>query len=183
MGLDPIAFLTRARAMVEACGPGVAPEENPAIALGLALGVAALEGRDKVTIVTSEALCSFGAWLEQLIAESTGKHGKGVLPVALESLGAPPVYGDDRIFVHLALSSDPLKLSAGYPCVKIVLDSVDDLGQEFFRWELATAVLGAVLELDPFDQPDVEASKVKTRVLSDQYERPASFPPRTVPSR
>jgi len=176
MGLDPIAFLTRARVMVEACGPRVAPEENPAVALGLALGVAALEGRDKVTIVTSEALGSFGAWLEQLIAESTGKQAKGVLPVALETLGAPAVYGDDRIFVHLGLSSDPVKLPAGYPCIKIVLDSVDDLGQEFFRWELATAVLGAVLELDPFDQPDVEASKVKTRVLSDQYEETGELP-------
>ena len=176
MGLDPIAFLTRARTMVEACGPGVAPEKNPAVALGIALGVAALEGRDKVTIVTSEAFCSFGAWLEQLIAESTGKHGKGVLPVALETLGAPPVYGDDRIFVHLALSSDPSKLPAGYPSVKIVLDSADDLGQEFFRWELATAVLGAVLELDAFDQPDVEAAKVKTRVLSDRYQETGELP-------
>ena len=176
MGLDPIAFLTRARTMVEACGLGVAPEKNPAVALGIALGVAALEGRDKVTIVTSEAFCSFGAWLEQLIAESTGKHGKGVLPVALETLGAPPVYGDDRIFVHLALSSDPSKLPAGYPSVKIVLDSADDLGQEFFRWELATAVLGAVLELDPFDQPDVEAAKVKTRVLSDRYQETGELP-------
>jgi transaldolase / glucose-6-phosphate isomerase len=142
-------------------------------------------GRNKVTIITSPGIHDLGAWLEQLLAESTGKQGKGLIPVDREALGAPGVYGSDRVFIHLRLASEPdtaqkQKLdalrSAGHPVVEIELADTYDLGQEFFRWEIATAVAGSILKINPFNQPDVEASKIVTRQLTEAYEKSGKLP-------
>jgi len=164
----------------------VPPAENPGIEFGLALGAAAVAGRDKVTLTASPGLASFGAWAEQLFAESTGKHGKGLIPVDGEPLGRPDVYDDDRIFIDLRLGSDAInadherKLNAlhkaGHPVIRIVQKSTESIGQEFFRFEIATAIAGAVIGINPFDQPDVEAAKVKARELADAYERVGALP-------
>jgi transaldolase/glucose-6-phosphate isomerase len=157
--------------------------------LGAILGVAARNfGRDKVTIVASPGLHDLGAWLEQLLAESTGKEGTGLIPVDREALGTPDVYGDDRLFVYLRLLSAPdaardralAELErAGHPVVRIGVDDPYDLGEEFFRWEIATAVAGSILGIHPFDQPDVEASKSVTRILTAEYERTGALPAET----
>jgi transaldolase/glucose-6-phosphate isomerase len=172
--------------MIRSCGPDVPPAANPGVVLGLALALAAKAGRDKVTIVTSPSIVPFGAWAEQLLAESTGKDGKGLIPVDQESLGAASVYGQDRLFVHLGLERDHSQdaalaelETAGHPLIRITVASPAMLGQEFFRWEFATAVAGAVLAINPFDQPDVEASKVKTRELTSAYEGSGKLPPET----
>jgi len=177
MGIDPRAFLKGGQRMVDACGPDVAPEENPGVALGVALGILARAGRDKLTLLTSPEVASFGGWLEQLVAESTGKDGKGIVPVDREAPGAS--YGDDRLFAYVGIGSSSALLDlerAGHPVIRIELDSVDGLAEEFFRWEVATAVAGSVLELDPFDQPDVEAAKVATRALMARFEETGELP-------
>jgi transaldolase/glucose-6-phosphate isomerase len=189
MGIDVAKFLDRAEEMVCACMPSVPIEENPGALLGTILGVAAKEfGRDKLTIVASPGIGALGAWLEQLVAESTGKNGKGIVPVDREPLGLPDVYGNDRLFVYvrLASASDPAQDAAvgalersGHPVVRIALDDAYDLGREFFRWEFATAVAGAILGVNPFDQPEVEASKAATRKLTDEYECSGAFPGET----
>lgn len=180
MGVDVPAFYAATAPMVLACGPEAPPEANPGVRLGVILGEAALAGRDKLTITASPGLAPFGAWLEQLIAESTGKEGKGIVPVDLEPVGPAAVYGDDRIFVHLHLAGDDdagldAKLAAlaaaGLPVISIGVASRDLIGQEFFRWEVATAIAGAVLGINPFDQPDVEDAKIATRKLVDAYEQ------------
>jgi len=185
-GVDVAGFMARTQTMVRACAPSAPPKANPGVALGLALGAGALAGRDKVTILASPALAPVGAWLEQLIAESTGKIGKGLIPVAGEAIGAPSVYGKDRVFAYLALKGDAdadqdravaALEAAGQPVVRIILANREDLGQEFFRWEIATAIAGAVIGIDPFDQPDVEASKIKTRALTDSYEKSGALAP------
>jgi transaldolase/glucose-6-phosphate isomerase len=184
-GIDVKQLVASARMMIRSCGSDVPPAENPGVQLGIALGVAAREGRDKVTMLTSPGLASFGAWAEQLFAESTGKHGKGLIPVDGEPLGAPDVYGNDRIFIDLRLGNEPTaheaKLAAlekaGHPVVRIVQQSADHIGQEFFRFEIATAVAGAIIGINPFDQPDVEASKVKTRELTSAFEKSGALPP------
>jgi len=185
MGLDTKQFLGRAAEMVKACGASVAVEENPGAILGIILGTAANAGRDKVTFVTSSGISDLGAWLEQLIAESTGKVGKGIIPVDREKLAAPEVYGKDRVFIYIRLESDAdaeqeAKIAAieaaGYPVVSITMSSTYDLGAEFFRWEIATAVAGSILGINPFNQPDVEASKVATRSLTSEYEKSGSLP-------
>ena len=149
------------------------------------LGTAANHGRDKMTILTSPGIPRLGAWLEQLVAESTGKQGKGIIPVDREKLGAPAVYGNDRVFAYVRLASDPdtaqeAKVAAleqaGHPVVRIVVADIYDLGQEFFRWEIATAVAGSVIGINPFNQPDVEASKIATRKLTEEYEKTGSLP-------
>jgi transaldolase/glucose-6-phosphate isomerase len=176
-GIEPRAFLTRAQRMVDACGPDVAPDENPGVALGVALGTLARAGRDKLTLFTSPEVESFGGWLEQLVAESTGKDGNGIVPVDREAPAAS--YGDDRLFacVGVGSSSELFNLErAGHPVIRIELDSVDGLAEEFFRWEVATAVAGSVLELNPFDQPDVEAAKVATRALMARFEETGELP-------
>ena len=187
-GIDIAELVRLTRTMMRSCGPDVAPAENPGIGLGIAFGAAAACGRDKVTIVTSPALSSFGVWAEQLFAESTGKHGKGLIPVDGEPLGRPEVYGEDRFFIALALDGEndeaqEAKLDAlekaGHPVVRIVQHSVGHIGQEFFRFEIATATAGAVLDINPFDQPDVEASKVKTRELTAAFEKSGALPPET----
>jgi transaldolase/glucose-6-phosphate isomerase len=188
MGLDVGPLLEATRTMVRSCAADVPPAANPGVALGAALGAAAKAGRDKVTVVASPGLESFGAWLEQLLAESTGKRGRGLVPVDGEPLGAPEVYGNDRFFAYLGLEGEPDRINrerlddleaAGHPVVRIALRDPQQLGQEFFRWELATAVAGAVIGIDPFDQPDVEASKVKTRELTAAFERDGALPAET----
>jgi transaldolase/glucose-6-phosphate isomerase len=185
MGLDVNRFLDRTQEMVEACGADVRVEQNPGVLLGIVLGTAARHGRDKHTILTSHGLAALGAWLEQLLAESTGKQGKGIVPVDREELGAPAVYGNDRAFAYVRLSSDPDKgleakvaalEQAGHPVVRIVVGDVYALGQEFFRWEIATAVAGSIIGINPFNQPDVEASKIATRSLTTEYEKTGSLP-------
>jgi transaldolase / glucose-6-phosphate isomerase len=184
-GLDVGRFLESACLMARSCGPDVPPAENPGVRLGLAMGLAARRGRDKVTIVASPRIADFGAWAEQLLAESTGKDGKGLIPVAAEPLGAPEAYGSDRLFVHLRLDREAdadqdaalaALEGAGHPVVRIAVAAPETLGQEFFRWEFATAVAGAVLGINPFDQPDVEASKVRTRELTAAYEKSGELP-------
>ena len=189
MGVDVAKFLDRTEEMVCACMPSVPVQENPGVLLGTILGVAATQfGRDKVTLVSSPGIHDLGAWLEQLVAESTGKDGKGLIPIDRETLGAPDLYGGDRIFVYLRLQTAPDAAQdksvealerAGHPVVRIALDDPYDLGEEFFRWEFATAVAGSILGINPFDQPDVEASKIATRKLTDAYERNGALPAET----
>jgi len=188
MGLDLEAFLRRAAEMVRACGPEVPPADNPGARLGAFLGTEARRGRDKVTIVTSPALADLGAWLEQLLAESSGKNGKGLIPIDGETLGRPEAYGRDRVFAAITLAgdADPAQERAlealehaGHPVVRTQLRDRLDLGAEFFRWEIATASAGIVLAINPFDQPDVEASKVKTRELTQAFETTGRLPAET----
>jgi transaldolase / glucose-6-phosphate isomerase len=185
MGLDTKKFLERTEEMVQACASCVPVEENPGVVLGLILGSAAKAGRDKVTIITSPDIFDLGAWLEQLLAESTGKQGKGIIPVDRESIGTPGVYGNDRVFAYLRLDSAPdaqqdaqvaALEKAGHPVVRIAVGDKYDLGQEFFRWEIATAVAGSILGINAFNQPDVEASKIATRNLTSEYEKTGSLP-------
>jgi len=186
MGLDVARFLALAAEMADRCGPAVRVADNPGAVLGIRLGVLAQRGRDKVTLVTSPGIGALGVWLEQLLAESTGKMGKGLIPVDGEPLGAPAVYGDDRHFVYVRLDSaaDPAQDEAmaalersGQPVVRLRVPDPYHLGAEFFRWEVATAVAGAIIGVNPFDQPDVEASKVATRALTDHYEKAGTLPP------
>jgi len=188
MGLNLNKFLDRTEEMAEACASCVPVEENPGVVLGIILGSAAKAGRDKVTIIASPALSDLGAWLEQLLAESTGKQGKGIIPVDREALGAPDAYGSDRVFAYLRLDSAPdaaqeAKVAAleagGQPVVRIALGDIYDLGQEFFRWEIATGVAGSIIGINAFNQPDVEAAKVATRNLTNEYEKSGSLPGET----
>jgi transaldolase / glucose-6-phosphate isomerase len=187
-GLNIAQLVELSRAMIRSCGPDVPPAQNPGIALGIALGIAAARGRDKITILTSPNVAAFGAWAEQLFAESTGKRGKGLIPIDGEPLGRPEVYGDDRFFIDLALKDESdadheAKLKAlekaGHPVVRIVPNSPAHIVQEFFRFEIATATTGSVLGINPFDQPDVEASKIKTRELSSAFEQSGTLPRET----
>lgn len=184
MGIDLARIATAAEAMGEACRRADA-NANPGVALGLAMGLAARDGRDKLTIVTSPEIYDLGAWLEQLIAESTGKHGVAIIPVDLESLGAVDGYARDRMFVSLrvagpwdAAPEEALQAlaAAGHPVFHIEMPDVYGVAQEFFRWEIATAVAGALLGINPFDQPDVEASKVATRALTTAFEQTGRLP-------
>ena len=185
MGLDVEKFLQITKEMAAACGPRVTVHDNPGVVLGTVLGVAARHGRDKLTIITSPGIYDLGAWLEQLIAESTGKAGKGIIPVDRERIARASVYGHDRVFVYLRLASKPNKAQdkavmalekAGHPVVSISVDNVYALGQEFFRWEIATAVAGSIIGINAFNQPDVEASKVETRKLTSEYEAKGKLP-------
>jgi transaldolase/glucose-6-phosphate isomerase len=185
IGVDTKKFLERAAGMVKACGPAVSADENPGAALGVVLGTAANAGRDKVTIITSPGIADLGAWLEQLLAESTGKIGKGIIPVDKEHLTTPDIYGNDRVFVYVRLESGPdadqdAKVAAiekaGHPVVRIAMADIYELGAEFFRWEIATAVAGSIIGINAFNQPDVEASKIATRELTSAYEKTGSLP-------
>ena len=185
-GINLRAVLKHALSMVRSCGPDVPPHENPGVQLGLAMGHAGLEGRDKVTILSSKKISDFGAWAEQLIAESTGKEGKGLIPIDGEPLGEVALYGQDRFFIDIRTEGESdtahdEKLAAlekaGHPVVRIVMKSVDHIGQEFFRFEVATAVAGAVLGINPFNQPDVEDAKIKTRELIAAFEKTGALPP------
>jgi transaldolase/glucose-6-phosphate isomerase len=188
MGLDVARLLAAARTMARACAASGAAEDNPGVALGVLMGALATRGRDKVTLVASPGIQDLGAWLEQLVAESTGKAGTGLIPVDREPLGPPDVYGADRLIVHLRLDSAPdpaqdeavAKLeAAGHPVVRIAVPEPYHVAAEFFRWEVATAVAGAILGINPFDQPDVEASKVATRRLTTEFEETGRLPEET----
>jgi transaldolase/glucose-6-phosphate isomerase len=188
MGLDVGRLLATARRMVRSCDAHVPPADNPAVVLGTILGVLGTKGRDKITIVASAGLADFGAWLEQLLAESTGKEGKGLIPVDAEPLGPPEVYGKDRLFIHMRLAgdTDPEQEAAlaaleraGLPTVRITVTDRYHISQEFFRWELATAVAGAIIGINPFNQPDVEASKEKTRALTTAFDKSGALPAET----
>jgi transaldolase/glucose-6-phosphate isomerase len=185
MGLDVGKFLKSTHEMVEACGANSAADANPGVILGTILGVAANHGRDKITIITSPGIFDLGAWLEQLIAESTGKIGKGIIPVDREKPAKPETYGSDRVFAYLRLANKTNKAQdaavaalekAGHPVIRITLPNVYTLGQEFFRWEIATAVAGSIIGINAFNQPDVEASKIETKKLTSQYESTGSLP-------
>jgi len=190
LGIDLSKLLDRAETMALACAPSLAARENPGAWLGAVLGALAKEGRDKVTILASPPVATFGYWLEQLLAESTGKEGKGVLPVEGEPLGAPESYGADRLFVYLRTDEgfDPALddavaafEAAGHPVVRLALRDPYDLGQEFFRWEFATAIAGALLGVNPFDQPDVQEEKNATERLLQEYSRTRVLPqPRAI---
>ena len=182
MQLDVEDFLQRADEMVSAC-KNENPNENAGAILGTILGVAHTEGRDKLTIFTSEDIYDLGAWLEQLIAESTGKKGVSIIPVDREYIQGE--YGDDRLFVYLR-TKDSLESFAiedlekqGQPVIRITLDDKLNLGQEFFRWEFATAVAGSIMKINPFNQPDVEAAKIEAKELTNAYEETGSLPPET----
>jgi transaldolase/glucose-6-phosphate isomerase len=187
-GVDVRAFIASTQLMTRSCQGSSPPAANPGVALGLAMGCAGVAGRDKVTLIASRGLADVGAWLEQLIAESTGKQGHGLIPLESEPFAPARDYGADRFFAYLRLEDhDQPELDAhvrdledaGHPVVHITLASRDSLGQEFARWEVATAIAGAVIGIDPFDQPDVEASKIKTRALTDGYEETGALAPET----
>jgi glucose-6-phosphate isomerase len=188
MGLDVTRLLRGAQAMARACAADVPVARNPGATLGVILGALGARGRDKVTLVASPGLHDLGAWLEQLLAESTGKQGKGLIPVDREPLGPPAAYGRDRLFAYVRLESAADAAqdravaaleSAGQPVVRVAVPEPYHMAEELFRWEFATAVAGAVLGINPFDQPDVEASKVATRKLTDEYERTGRLPAET----
>jgi len=185
MGIDVENLLSRAERMVHACDGVVPHAENPGVALGAALGELARRGRDKVTFVMDSPLATLGMWLEQLLAESTGKDGQGLIPVAGEPVGNPSCYGDDRVFVRLRLlDAEPAVpdealtalQDAGHPLITIQLHDARDVAQEFVRWEIATATAGAILGINPFDQPNVEESKVNTRHLLATVRAKGSLP-------
>ena len=185
MGIDVPKFLSRTEEMVHACGATVPAAENPGVVLGAILGAAANQGRDKVTIISSPGISDLGAWLEQLLAESTGKIGKGIVPVDRERLTKPESYGSDRVFAYLRLESAPDRAQdaavealekAGQPVVRIAVQEPLAIGEEFFRWEIATAVAGSIIGINAFNQPDVEASKIETRKLTSEYEAKGKLP-------
>jgi glucose-6-phosphate isomerase len=185
MGLDVKALLDRADEAVRACRPEATARENPGAWLGAALGALAQEGRDKLTLVLRPPLEALGLWIEQLVAESTGKEGRGIIPVAGEPLGDPGVYGDDRVFVRVRTSDDRglednprLKAlaEAGHPVIDLVMGDMLDLGAEFFRWQVATAIAGWRLGINPFDQPDVQESRDNTKALLAELQGTGRLP-------
>jgi transaldolase / glucose-6-phosphate isomerase len=184
IGVDVERLLDRAFIMQQACSATVAAEQSPGLRLGAILGEAAKAVRDKVTFITSPALDAFPEWVEQLIAESTGKDSKGIVPVANEKVGDPAVYGNDRLFVHLALESErdsgqkaiAALEKAGQPVVHLVLRELTDIGQEFFRWEMGIAGAGAVIGIQPFNQPDVQLAKdLAHRAMQDPADPAAAL--------
>ncbi|MBI3812532.1 MAG: hypothetical protein HY283_10075 [Nitrospirae bacterium] len=194
IGQDLHRFLDRAQEMVRACLPdrqaassSMPIEDNPGVRLGAILGALGQAGLDKVTLILSPAIRSFGGWLEQLIAESTGKEGKGLIPVDAEPIGPREVYGPDRIFVHLKAAWDADKTpdqkirsleKSGHPIVRILLSEPVDLAGEFFRWELATATACAILGVNPFDEPNVTESKENTGRLIEEFQTTGRVPSR-----
>jgi transaldolase/glucose-6-phosphate isomerase len=177
MGLDIKKLLDRSERIVHSCASVVPAADNPGARIGAIIGECARAGRDKLTIVADPKISSLGLWIEQLIAESTGKEGKGIVPVAGETLGPPSVYGDDRLFVSIAVGKldgeTDVKLkaleAAGHPIVYRTLTDTYDLGEEFFLWEIATAFAGYRLGINPFDQPNVQESKDATKELLDKF--------------
>jgi transaldolase / glucose-6-phosphate isomerase len=185
MNLDVSELLVRSLRMARACDMSIPVEQNPGLVLGAVMGGLARQGRDKVTFIMPPLMSTFGMWLEQLLAESTGKKGTGLLPVAGEPLGTPSVYGEDRLFVYFQLKGWPnqdlengvqMLRQAGHPVVTIQLDDLLDIGQEFFRWEIAVAAAGAVLGINPFNQPNVQESKDNTDRLLNEIKRTGKLP-------
>lgn len=180
MGVNVDEFLNNVTSMQTACSPAMPVKDNPGVVLGVILGVCAQHGKDKVTLITSPGIHALGAWLEQLLAESTGKNGKGLIPVDQEPLGVPSVYSDDRVFVYIRLETHPnaeednavQKLEqAGFVVIRLHVPDKMHLGAELFRWEIATAVAGSIIGINPFNQPDVEESKVLALQYTSQYEK------------
>jgi glucose-6-phosphate isomerase len=190
IGIDLDPFLASASAMAEACKERD-PGANPGVSLGLAIGTLARAGRDKLTFIADPAIESFGSWVEQLIAESTGKHGTGIVPIDREPVGRIDAYGPDRVFIRLSLAGPDTytagdafvdaAAAAGHPVIRIALADPIDLGAEMFRWEVATAIAGAVLGIDPFDQPNVEEAKELTRRVLASADRGEAPQPRPAP--
>jgi transaldolase/glucose-6-phosphate isomerase len=187
MGLDVSGLLAWGRGMALRCGPTNAISQNPGVALGIVLGVAARNGRDKLTLVTGPRLRPLGLWIEQLVAESTGKAGTGIVPIVGEPLGPATVYGPDRLFVRLRVhGGDPEEhdrdgkmerlRAAGFPIVTINLKEPAAIGAEFVRWEIATATAGAILDVNPFDEPNVQQAKDATRALLAQRAGAGALP-------
>jgi len=185
IGVDIAVLLNRADSMRKRCSAPMPVSENPGAWLGACMGTLALQGRDKLTLVTSPSISSFGLWVEQLIAESTGKEGRGITPIVGEPLMAPAHYGDDRLFVYLRLDTDDYSVtdaalemikSSGQPVVVLQLRDRYDLGVEFFRWEFATVVAGAILGINPFDQPNVQAAKDATKRFLQEYTASGRLP-------
>ena len=185
IGVNIATLLDRADCMREGCASFVPAHDNPGAWLGAVMGTMARKGRDKLTLVTSPSISSFGLWVEQLIAESTGKEGKGIIPIAGEPQVAPELYGDDRLFVYMRLGQDYNSEtddaiqqieSSGQPVVRLDLRDKYDLGAEFFRWEFATSVAGAILGINPFDQPNVQAAKDMTEKVLGQYQASGRLP-------
>jgi hypothetical protein len=185
IGVDILRLLDRAERMAQACAASVPIRDNPGAWLGAVMGALAKAGRDKLTFICSPEIASFGYWVEQLIAESTGKDGTGILPVEGEAVGDPGAYGNDRAFVYLRLETsrgrnldESVKTleRAGYPVVTIRLQDLYDLGAEFFRWEFATAAAGAVIGVNPFDQPNVQESKDNTKRLIGEFQAVGRLP-------
>jgi glucose-6-phosphate isomerase len=188
-GLNTEKLLAEAAKAVAAAK--LAPAQNPAVELGLTLGTAANTGRDKLTVFTSPEIYDLGAWMEQLVAESTGKQGKGITPVDREGIAAPEIYGNDRIFAYIRLggradasvnASLDAKVAAieaaGHPVVHIEIAHRNEIFGQFFTWEVATSVAGSVMGINPFDQPDVESAKIETRALTSAYEQAGKLPVR-----
>ena len=184
-GMDCGKLLDRISQMAARCEAGAGVRNNPGGWLGAAIGALALEGRDKLTLAASPEVASFGLWVEQLIAESTGKDGKGIVPVVNEPLLEPDAYGDDRLFVHMRLSGGDNAAAdvalervrdAGHPVVTLEMDDVYDVGAEFFRWEMATAVAGHLLAIQPFDQPNVQQAKDMTNRVLETYVNEGALP-------
>jgi glucose-6-phosphate isomerase/transaldolase/glucose-6-phosphate isomerase len=185
MGVNVEMLLERAIEMIRLCGPTIPPPQNPGAFLGAVMGVLGQAARDKVTLIASPGIQSFGLWAEQLLAESTGKEGKGLIPVAQEPMVPPSTYGQDRLFIALRLDGDANKnldrhvgalKRAGHPVVQLRLRDRFDLGAEFFRWELATAIAGHCLRIHPFDQPNVQESKDNTKRILEQFEHEGRLP-------
>ncbi len=185
LGIDVDRLWASAERMIIACGANIPHEQHPGIWLGAIMSVLAQDGRDKVTIITSPSISTFGNWAEQLIAESTGKEGRGILPVVGATIGKPHDYSTDRLFIHVRVDNDDnaeidagvLALQqAGFPCVLLRLSDSYAIGGEFFRWEYATAVVGKLLEINPFDEPNVTESKNNTSRLLEHYQQHGSLP-------
>ncbi len=183
VGVDMPRLLDRALQAARDSGPDVPASQNPAAQLGAILGELAKAGRNKVTLVLSPAMASFGDWVEQLIAESTGKEGRGILPVVGEDLAGPGAYGDDRVFVQLQLPGDETHAqalqafeAAGHPVIRLSLSDPYNLGEQFFLWELSTAIAGHRLGINPFDQPDVESAKILARQMVAAYQMEGKLP-------
>lgn len=185
LGVDLGRLLASEQGMAAACGPQVPVEENPAAQLGATLGTLAQAGYDKLTLLASPALASFGSWVEQLVAESIGKLGKGIAPIFGEPLRAPEAYGTDRVFVELQLATQPdvllqphvqALIDAGHPVIRVLWDDPYDLGGDVIKWSVATALLGYLLELNPFDEPNVKESKDTTQALLQHYAQHGRLP-------
>ncbi|PZC48989.1 MAG: glucose-6-phosphate isomerase/transaldolase / glucose-6-phosphate isomerase [Chloroflexi bacterium] len=185
IGVDVAELLDRADGMRDSCAAGVSVENNPGAYLGAVMGTAALAGKDKLTLITSPSIGSFGLWVEQLIAESTGKEGTGIVPIAGEPVLSPEFYGDDRLFAYLRVQNDDnadldaqvdALESAGHPTVRLNLADTYDLGAEFFRWEFATAIASAVMGIHPFDQPNVQQAKNLTDQVLGEYQATGALP-------
>jgi glucose-6-phosphate isomerase len=185
IGTDIAKLLNRAEAMRRNCASEIPDYQNAGAWLGACMGALALRGRDKLTLVTSPSITAFELWVEQLIAESTGKEGKGIIPVSYEPMMEPDCYGDDRLFIYLRLTDDEnhatdeavrALIASGQPAIVLQLEDTYDIGAEFFRWEFATAVAGAMLGIQPFDQPDVQKSKDVTARLLEEFSTSGRLP-------